>query len=440
MKIIKLLPYKEYYGKIILNKEVQQGKNSEIFQKTRVRIKENSKTGRGLGKRRKEIMALINCPECGGMISDKAKRCPKCGYPMLKEANDVFHASDETNKRSDVSKEKEISYSIPQGSKQDGPAISKLTKIGFISGGLILAIVIIAVIILLNDAKVIVERIDIGDWKKIEEGARLDTYEGIVTSETTDPFVAVVQNLEIPTFVCMEKGKGRIKSYVNEDNDSLTSIKPVGYINSKVIKDSDIENMEYSSISYYDSETTGCSVTIDIELKRQYSGLMFFEISNNTTPDIEYNYQVVIVDGIGQIVYNIFDLPFKTRGVDIVATPKMFCEVNYLKNDDYSIEKEFSIEKKGGVFGSSRSYRWTEKLKFDDIKDGVLVLSSEVVSGGSKKDIGKIVRKSFHIKESLCSLFVDTMIDDEQNITEPEFDVNIKGYIDWIKLGQNGGV
>lgn len=27
-------------------------------------------------------MALIECPECGKMISDKAESCPNCGYPI----------------------------------------------------------------------------------------------------------------------------------------------------------------------------------------------------------------------------------------------------------------------------------------------------------------------------------------------------------------------
>lgn len=27
-------------------------------------------------------MALINCPECGKQISDKAASCPNCGYPI----------------------------------------------------------------------------------------------------------------------------------------------------------------------------------------------------------------------------------------------------------------------------------------------------------------------------------------------------------------------
>lgn len=27
-------------------------------------------------------MALINCPECGKEISDRARECPNCGYPI----------------------------------------------------------------------------------------------------------------------------------------------------------------------------------------------------------------------------------------------------------------------------------------------------------------------------------------------------------------------
>lgn len=27
-------------------------------------------------------MALIQCPECGKEVSDKARKCPHCGYPL----------------------------------------------------------------------------------------------------------------------------------------------------------------------------------------------------------------------------------------------------------------------------------------------------------------------------------------------------------------------
>lgn len=30
-------------------------------------------------------MALINCPECGREVSDKAEKCPNCGYNIGKQ-------------------------------------------------------------------------------------------------------------------------------------------------------------------------------------------------------------------------------------------------------------------------------------------------------------------------------------------------------------------
>ena len=32
-------------------------------------------------------MALINCPECGETVSDKAVSCPKCAYPITAHSN-----------------------------------------------------------------------------------------------------------------------------------------------------------------------------------------------------------------------------------------------------------------------------------------------------------------------------------------------------------------
>jgi len=32
-------------------------------------------------------MALINCPECGTQVSDKAEKCPKCAYPFQGKAS-----------------------------------------------------------------------------------------------------------------------------------------------------------------------------------------------------------------------------------------------------------------------------------------------------------------------------------------------------------------
>lgn len=34
-------------------------------------------------------MALIKCPECGSMVSDRATECPKCGCPLNRSEQPV---------------------------------------------------------------------------------------------------------------------------------------------------------------------------------------------------------------------------------------------------------------------------------------------------------------------------------------------------------------
>lgn len=43
-------------------------------------------------------MSLIKCPECGKEISDKAKHCVHCGYPLeeLKQCNDIQYKLSDT--------------------------------------------------------------------------------------------------------------------------------------------------------------------------------------------------------------------------------------------------------------------------------------------------------------------------------------------------------
>ena len=36
-------------------------------------------------------MALINCPECGKEISDRAENCPHCGFPITKQDKKSFN-------------------------------------------------------------------------------------------------------------------------------------------------------------------------------------------------------------------------------------------------------------------------------------------------------------------------------------------------------------
>jgi hypothetical protein len=46
-------------------------------------------------------MALINCPECGTEVSDKALNCPKCAYPFQKPSNsDISQTEEKETKKS----------------------------------------------------------------------------------------------------------------------------------------------------------------------------------------------------------------------------------------------------------------------------------------------------------------------------------------------------
>ena len=47
-------------------------------------------------------MALINCPECGKEVSDKAPTCPNCGVPIASKSNiqpGSIQTIEETSKR-----------------------------------------------------------------------------------------------------------------------------------------------------------------------------------------------------------------------------------------------------------------------------------------------------------------------------------------------------
>lgn len=75
-------------------------------------------------------MALMNCPECGREISDKANSCPACGYPINKEK------SIETGNSMDP-----VSSNGDKSGKKGGSS-----RIFFIAAGIILFILLIVII------------------------------------------------------------------------------------------------------------------------------------------------------------------------------------------------------------------------------------------------------------------------------------------------------
>ena len=68
-------------------------------------------------------MPLINCPECGKQVSDKAPTCPNCGFPL----NDISSneaASDTEDTQSD--QPKSVAEKQKDGSSNDAQDNNKL--------------------------------------------------------------------------------------------------------------------------------------------------------------------------------------------------------------------------------------------------------------------------------------------------------------------------
>lgn len=160
-------------------------------------------------------MSLINCPECGGTVSDKAKSCPKCGYPLSEEFDYTNELSGVVDKNSDESKTIELDHYDQQSRRQEEGTIKKFTKQFLFGGGVVLTLSIIAFALLLYRPKtpeVEVEQVELLKWNLVEDKPLSKKYEGILTSETKDPFVAVVGYNDhpnvTPKLVYMEEGKG----------------------------------------------------------------------------------------------------------------------------------------------------------------------------------------------------------------------------------------
>lgn len=371
---------------------------------------------------------LIKCPECGQEISDKAKRCIHCGYPL---------SSEETNIDSSPSENTEIIQTVE--STNDATIIhqppKRKTKLVFFI--VIVAIIVLAVAGILFSSKrsdITVSKVDINKWKLITESKYTDEYEGTVIADETKPFVAVIGYYDdedsTPQFVYMEDGKGIIQSVVLSDEDPSLKYKAIGYINGEVMDKSDIKNIEYKDSDYEDwSYDTSCSIDIDVEMNKKVTGLLFMEVSNDLTNNIDHNMAVVIIDGKGRYGYSLFDLPLKSRGVEVSATPKFFCEAANVAESDYNIDK-FSVTK--GTYGNN----YTGKLDatFKDYGDGLILYTEKLLDGGNRKDIGEVFYKKIYLKNQQCTIGTYTSSDSDEKMLKPSYDIKMKGYLSWNSL------
>ncbi len=374
-------------------------------------------------------MAMIKCPECEQDISDKALKCPRCGYPLKTEPAEEKNISDmssgtaisQNSNIQDTIKKKNIIIIIPV----------------FILAGIAIFILFYSGVFKSNLS---VNEINLSKWKLVVEDTYSDSYEGTVTSDEVQPFIAVIGYYEEtgynPKFVYMEDGKGIIQTVEASDDDPSIKYEAIGYWEGKVLKESDISNIKYDDSGYFDwTSNTYCTIDIDIEMKNKEDGLLFIELKNDLTKDIERNIPVIIIGGKGTYSYYLTNLPLKSRGVEVTAIPKLFCSGKKLKETDYTVEKPFSVEKNEGEY--STSFSGEEKLTFSGYEDGIVAYTTELLDGGNAADRGEVINKVAFLKNNQCTLSTYASGDNDEKILTPSYDVKVISYLQWIPFDKN---
>lgn len=376
-------------------------------------------------------MALISCPECGNQVSDKAHQCPNCGYPIenIGSAQNI--------KKTDVVQTDVEKAEVKQ------PKKGKLKKI--LIALLILIILGVAGVVIYSSGilnkELVVNSVEMSKWKVVEAGTYGDDYEATVTTEQEKPFIAIVGSYEHedmqPQFVYMEEGNGKFYTHESSEDDPSVIYNVIGYMEGHTVKESDIANIKCTDKNYVDfdySEETSCTVQIDVELKTKKSGLLFMELSNDMTNDIQHNYYITVIDGVGQDEYYLSGLPIKSRGVEVTLTPKYFCTMDELADTDYTVEKAFDIEKETSEY--STSYSGIEELSFEEYKDGFIVYTEELTDGGDKEQRNKVYNKISFLHNNECKITTYDWAPIEDKMLTPKYDMNVVGYFTWKDLAK----
>lgn len=379
-------------------------------------------------------MALIQCPECEQSISDKAAKCPKCGYP-IKEYLDSKAEETLPENSGDDSAGTEYSANVQKPPKQKNK--KKIALIAALVVVVIAAALVAAVSMGIFKTKLSVEDITIGKWRLTDSTSYLDYYEGMVTSEQKKPFIAVIGQYDdeesVPRFVYVENGNGVFKTGEFSDEDPSIKYRPIGYLGGTPVDISDMK-VKYSDSDYSDytySESSDCKVLINIDMNKHKNGLLVFDMINESQNETEKNLIAVVIDGKAE--YSIYvDLPYKARGIDVSIEPKMFCESSDLTAENYVVEKAYTANKYEGKY--YKSYSGEETLKFADYADGFVLYTRELKEGGDKENRNVVESLKVFLRDGECVLTTYDSVENDENILMPKYEFNIIGYITWTTL------
>ena len=368
-------------------------------------------------------MALITCPECGTTISDQADRCPKCGFPMQKYDQ--------------------------SGNSAVTP--SKLKSKNFmtllICGLVILIIGAIMVVSLLpktvSTSSISIKDISIDNWRLVEDYTDFGFYEATVTTNETDPFVAVIglneSNSGCAALAFVNDGSGVLKALSFYDEDPSIEYRVIGFMTGCVISETDISDISYRNFDYSDYEyleESSCTVELEVQFKQKLNGLLFFGISNDLSNDIDYNCYAIVTDGKLEYSYYVSSLPYKTRGIEVSLVPLYFCKSNRLTEDDYTIEQAFNIVTEKSTYDYLDVYNGSEIIRLDDCKDGFVTYITTLTNGGDKTE-RNVPRPNFaNLVDEKCIINTYDSYSKDDHFSTPFYEITILGYISYEEINQ----
>lgn len=390
-------------------------------------------------------MALIKCPECGQMISDKAEKCPKCGYQM-QDSLDTAEEAVTQGAAAEVEEAKEIPaaeekqktrFSLKTVLTSVAGAKKSKKKTAIIIAGIVLVMFAVLYAVGSANSTLKVNEISINKWRLTDSRWYSDYYEGSVTSDQKKPFVAVIAQYDDedsrPELVYVENGEGIFSTSESTSSDPSVKYRAIGYlsgtrVDSKgmTIKYKDRDYTDYSSL-----EESDCYVDIEMDMRNNKTGLLLFDVVNKTNGDKDSNLVAVVVKGKTQYSYYA-ELPYKSRGIEIAIEPKLFCESSTVKQDDYTVEKNYSAEKEEGKYGTS--YSGEMEIAFSDKQDGFALYTRELLEGGNKKNRNDVKNLYNFIHDGECTFTTYDSVDSDETILMPKYDFNIVGYITWNSL------
>ena len=362
-------------------------------------------------------MALIQCPECGQSISDRAANCPKCGCPIGQNPETAAAADARQVKPPRTVKRKALIPIIA--------VCAVLIAVGVFLG------------IRGSSGDLTVKDITISDWRLTDTSYFLDSYKGTVVSKQKKPFVAVIGQYDTeatPRFVYVEDGEGAFETLESPNDDPSIKYQAIGYMTGTPVKEKAVE-FTYKVEDYTDYSTlssTSCEVTLELDMKTKKSGLLVLDIVDKANDTTKENAVVPIVRG--KTRYTFFeDIAYKARGAKITITPKLFCKAKAIEEDDYAVEKVFTVvpDEDDG------SYSGEKILSFNGWDDGFVLYTKTLKEGGRKEKRDVPAYVSTYLQDGECTLTTYDYSSTGEKILLPQYQFDVAGYMTWKLLEED---